>query len=397
MHDDGPSSSPIPARGAGPSRGSGSNLYTLFGMALALAAAAVYYFAFLRPARQRQLEQVARVSSVEGAVKIKSGAAETWSEVTVGQGVRGGDVIETAAESGAELVFNDGGTAKIASESVVRISDESDANWRVQTGQVNFALNRATEIETPTASTRAEANTEGKIDIGAGGDSRYTIFRGKVEITTAQGDLVVLNENEGVQLDGKGKAGPKSALPPAPAPMAPAALAELPFKALPGVTATLEWKPVTGGATYRVAVDYNVRQADLLIAAALDQAGIVASAHDLKGLNPGKYYWRVAGVNSEGLEGAYSKVSVFAVTTAPEPTPEPARARLSVEAVDDLGNVVALRGRTAPGSVVSVEGVELKVQPDGSFSEFLRKTGRVITVKVTGPGGEVAEETRPVS
>ena len=75
-----------------------------------------------------------------------------------------------------------------------------------------------------------------------------------------------------------------------------------------------------GVETYRVAMDYNVTQANLLLSAALDAPGLTEPNHDLVGLDPGKYFWRVAGVNKEGFEGAFSRVSSFSVVK-PEPTP----------------------------------------------------------------------------
>ena len=71
---------------------------------------------------------------------------------------------------------------------------------------------------------------------------------------------------------------------------------------------------------------------------------------------------------------------------------------MRIDPLESMGAVVALRGRAAPGSTVSVDGVDIPVQPDGSFSEFLKRGDRrELTIKVTGPGGEVTEEKRPVS
>jgi hypothetical protein len=45
-----------------------------------------------------------------------------------------------------------------------------------------------------------------------------------------------------------------------------------------------------------------------------------------------------------------------------------------------------------------VDGTPIRVAPDGTFSEFLRRGDRrEVTIKVTGPGGEVTEEKRPLS
>jgi predicted phage tail protein len=101
----------------------------------------------------------------------------------------------------------------------------------------------------------------------------------------------------------------------------------------PEPSAKLSWTEVKGGAAYHVALDYNVTQANLLLSAALEETGVKGTSHDIKGLNLGRYFWRVAAVNKDGLEGAYSRVSHFQVVepevpqAAATPTPETPRPR----------------------------------------------------------------------
>jgi hypothetical protein len=380
---------------------SSANLYTMLGLGLALLAAGAYFFLFLRPARQRALEEIARFSLIEGEVKVKASQTQKWAPAKVKMILRAGDVVQTAPLAGAELAFKTGNIVRLRPDSVVLIGDTADtseATWRVQSGQVNFELAQKTEIATPSATTRTAANSEGNISVEESGDTGIKIFKGSAQVATVTGQNIVLNENEAVKVDAKGQAGKKVVLPVPPQTVAPPTQAELEYKEAPDTVARLEWKPVAGGATYRVAMDYNVVQANLLLSAALDQPGVKGTQHELKGLEPGKYYWRVAGVNEDGVEGKYSKVANFAVVQPPEPTATPTPAEVRIDPLEVMGGVVALRGRAAPGSTVTVDGVEIGIQPDGSFSEFLKRGDRrEITIKVTGPGGEVTEERRPVS
>jgi len=383
---------------------SNANLYSLLGLAFALIAAGAYFFLFLRPAQQRALLEIARFSAVQGDVKVKPEVTQAWTPAKEKMSLRAGDVVQTAPLAGAGLTFKTGNVVRLRPDSVVLIGDgAADAGsqqaWRLESGQANFESSMKTEISTGSATTTTSANSEGNISVEEGGTG-IKIFKGSAEVATTAGDKVTLQENEALKVDAKGKAGKKTVLPTSPQTVAPPALAELVYKKAPDVTTRLEWRPVTGGVTYRVAMDFNVVQADLLLSAALDQPGIPSSHHDLRGLDPGKYYWRVAAVNEEGDEGKYSKVTSFAVVQPPEAavaTPPPA-ADVRIDPVESMGPVVALRGRAAPGSTISVDGIDIPVQPDGSFSEFLKRGDRrEITIKVTGPGGEVTEEKRPVS
>jgi hypothetical protein len=148
-------------------------------------------------------------------------------------------------------------------------------------------------------------------------------------------------------------------------------------------------------------MDYNVTQANLLLSAALDAPGLTSTSHELAGLDPGKYFWRVAGVNREGFEGAYSVLSSFSVVPVAEPvatpTPEEGPA-LSVDPLAVLDAVVQVRGRTKPGASVAVDGRPVKVLPDGSFNEFVRRSGRAeVVVTATAADGTVTEQKLAVS
>jgi hypothetical protein len=192
-------------------------------------------------------------------------------------------------------------------------------------------------------------------------------------------------------------------LPPAPKLLAPILKATLPFASPPEASAELTWEAVVNGDTYHVALDYNVVQAELLLSATLDEPGIRGTSHELQGLDTGRYFWRVAAVNEAGLEGAFSRVSFFSVEPLPEPEPEVvepelALPRLSVAAIEGVGaGVLHVHGRAEPGSTVTVDGYEIAVQPDGSFSEYVKRTGQAeVTVQATGPDGQSTEQARPV-
>ena len=361
-----------------PRRRSNANLYSALGLLVALVSAGVYFFLFLRPAQQRALTEVARFSALDGDVKVKPNATQQWKPAKNAMILASLDVVQTAPQAGAELLFKTGNVVRLRPDSVVLIGDTaetSEATWRVQSGQVNFELTQNTQIATPTATTKTTGNAEGNISVLDGGLTGIKIFKGTAQVATAKGDQITLNENEAVKVDAQGKAGKKSVLPTPPVTVAPPAQAEVPFK-----KSRTRSRGSSGSrcpAAPAIAWPWTTTwsRPNLLLSAALDEPGILAAYHDLKGLDPGKYYWRVAGVNEEGEEGKYSRVSNFVVVQESRPhrhlllRPP----RLSLRAPRGDGSVVALRGRAAPGSTVSVDGIEIRVGPDGSFSEFLKR------------------------
>jgi hypothetical protein len=379
---------------------------SLIGWGLALAAIVAYWYYFVRQPVPQPGQEVAQFTALEGTVRLKPNASEAWEEARRQARLHVGDVVQTEPRSGAEIQFDTGGLVRVRPDSVVYLggsAESSTAAWRVQSGRVNFSVgDRPTEIVTPTARAKAGQNASGNIDVGESGDTGVRIFAGQAEIETTQGQRITLAENEAILVDAAGKASAKVALPPAPRLLAPVFKAELPYVAPPGLTTKLAWEAVPNGGTYHVAIDYNVVQANLLLSAALDEPDVRQTTHELRGLDKGRYFWRVAAVSKEGLEGAYSRVSLFSIVPPASPPPPPPAAppppRLSLAPVEEVAaGIIHVQGRAAPGSTVTVDGHEVNVSPDGSFSEYVRRTDRgKVLVRAKAPDGETREQSRPV-
>ena len=382
---------------------------SLIGWGIAVAAVAAYWYFFVRTPVPKPGQQIARLTAVEGKVRIKPNAKDAWSAATLSDQLHVGDVVQTEARAGAEISFNSGNVVKMRSDAVVYIGGSAEAStsaWRVQSGKINFSVaGESTEIVTPTVRTTASQNASGNIDVGEAGQTGVKIFAGQAELETKQGQRITLAENQAVQVDAAGRAGSTMALPPPPTLIAPAPRARLPVVKPPEPSAQLSWTEVKEGASYHVALDYNVTQADLLISAALEESGIVGTAHDLKGLDPGRYFWRVAAVNKDGLEGAFSRISLFQVVEPDAPraaaTPAPAASAptLVLQAADEVApGVVHVGGRASRGATVTVNGTPVKVLVDGSFGEFVRHGGSgALVVRATAADGQFVEQSRAVA
>ncbi len=382
---------------------------SIIGWGIALASVVAYWYFFVRKPVPKPGQQIARLTAVEGKVKVKPNEKEAWGDARLADQLHVGDVVQTEIRAGAQISFNSGSVVSVRPDSVVYIGGSAEAStaaWRVQSGRVNFSTgDEATEIVTPTVRTTAQQNASGNIDVTDAGDTGVKIFRGQAEVETTQGQKITLSENQAVQVDAAGKAGSTVDLPPPPTLVAPAAKARLPFVAPPEASAKLSWNAVKNGVTYRVAMDYNVTQANLLLSAALDEPGLATTSHEIKGLTVGRYFWRVSAVNKDGLEGASSRVSFFAVVEpevpqpAPTPTPGVKPPALVLQALDEVApGIVHVGGRTDPGATVTVDGTAVKVMPDGSFSEYVRHSGPgEVVVRATGPDGQFTEQSRAVS
>ncbi len=379
---------------------------SIVGWGVAMTSIVAYWYLFERKPVPGPGQQIARLTAVEGKVKVKPHAREAWEIARLSDQLHVGDVVQTEARSGAQISFNSGSVVSVRPDSVVYIGGSAEAStaaWRVQSGNVAFSVgDQATEIVTPTAHTTAQQNSSGNIDVTDEGDTGVKIFRGQAEVETTQGQRITLNENQAVRVDAAGRAGARLDLPPPPTLLAPASKSRLPRVTPPAVSARLSWNAVKNAATYRVAMDYNVTQANLLLSAALAEPGIAGTSHDLEGLNVGRYFWRVSAVSEDGLEGASSRVSFFTIfePEAPQPTPMPGARPpvLVLQAVDEVApGVVHVGGRTDPGATVAVDGNAVSVMPDGSFSEHVRRRGpREVVIRATGADGLFTQQARAV-
>ena len=378
----------------------------LAGWGITVLALAAYWWLFVRRPAPAPGQPIARLTAVEGRVRVKPNARDAWVEARLSGLLHVGDVVQTEARAGAVISFDTGSVVRVRPESIVFLGGSAEAStaaWRVSSGRVNFAVGeRDAEILTPQARARALANAAGQIDVNDSGTG-LKIFRGQAELETTLGQTISLSENQAVQVDASGRAGARLLLPPPPAPLAPAPRAALPFVAPPGAVTTLAWTAAPRAASYRVAMDFNVTQADLLLSAALDLPGLTATRHELSGIDPGRYFWRVAGVTADGLEGAYSRVSLFSVLrpeaprALPSPPPVAAPALVLQEVVRVTSAVVHVSGHADPAAALTVNGTRVAVMPDGSFSEYLQLgAAGVLLVRSTARDGHTSEQRRPV-
>jgi hypothetical protein len=173
-------------------------------------------------------------------------------------------------------------------------------------------------------------------------------------------------------------------------------MAEISYPDPTRATTLLAWKSVPTAVSYHVMVDYSPYFNRPLV----DRKGHGDSSVELRGLDVGKYYWRVAAADKDQREGIFSDFQRFTVTrpsgaaagTGPPPP-------LVIESLDLRQNLLQVKGKTEPGASVTINGQRVDVQGDGGFNEFitLPTAGKqVVTIRSTGINGGVNEQRRPV-
>jgi hypothetical protein len=346
----------------------------------------------------------ARFTALEGSVQVKRSGTLEWLAATRSTVLRQNDLVRTGAGGAAEIEFADGMMIAVRPDSLITI-EESTQNpvsrqqrvaLSIQSGEANFqtasrTIPGSTTISTPTVRTTAERESAGNIQVAESGATGLRFFKGAGEAQTRSGQKIALASNEGVKVDAAGAAGAKTALPTVPQLTAPPHQTEVAYPDLAQGVTLLMWNPVAGASGYRVMVDYSPSFTRPLY----DRHGYKPTQLELRGLDAGSYYWRVAAVDAAGSEGGFSDLWRFTLAKAPASSaPAPA---LSVDSLEIKGNVLHVRGRTEPGATLTVNGERLELQADGAFEEFLTVDAAAsagVVLRSTGTRGGVAELRR---
>jgi hypothetical protein len=392
--------------------------FTVTYRALYLSAAAIIllgalgWFFFLRrapapPPTPAAVETGARFASLEGSVQVKRAGTLEWFQATQAVVLRQNDLVRTGAGSAAEIRFTDGTVFSVRPDSLITIEESSQnlasrqqrVALSIQSGEANFqtAAQQApgsTTISTPTVRTTAQRDTAGNIQVAEDGATGLRIFRGQGEAETRSGQRIALASNQGVNVDAAGAAGPTVALPTTPQLTAPSNGTDIAYPDLARATTLLLWGTVPGASAYRVMVDFSPSFARPLY----DRRAERPTQMELRGLEAGVYYWKVAAVLPGGVEGGFSELWRFTLAKAAQAPSSPPP--LVFEAAELRGNVLHVRGRTDPGAELSLEGVRLEVQPDGTFNEFVTFEGgadATVVLRATGVRGGTVEQRRRVT
>lgn len=347
----------------------------------------------------------ARFTSIEGSVRVKAVGTFEWVGADTSTLLRRGDLVRTNAGAAAEIAFADGTTMQMRPDSLLTIEETGvDPRQRrvavgLSSGDVSYnrpAASGSTQVSTPTVKVTQGGAGRGGLRVAETGETDVRVFSGAgARLETRSGASVELQASEGVRVDASGKAGQKLTLPSTPVLQAPPHQTEISYPDPSRGTTLLAWKDVAGASEYRVMVDFSPYFNRPLVDQKIRETQVA-----LRGLEAGRYYWRVAAVAKDGAEGSFSDFSRFAITRpasgrAGSGPPPP----LVVESLEVRNNILQIKGRSEPGATVTVNSQRVEVQADGSFNEFvtLDKAGpQAVEIRAVGLNGGVVVKRQSV-
>ena len=324
---------------------------------------------------------VAKLASAQGDVRWQSAAAGSWTPARVGLALHPSDTVQTMQGAGAAVRFLGAGgpdeqsaaagqaaVARLGPLTTLRIPEQAPTVTRLRqmSGRLVARLPQSgiqrMEVELPAGTLVLEPRTAGGTSSGAVearvdvNEERTAIsmVEGAARLERTHGGHVSLPEHHFVEVTSggevtqSGRAGAQAELvsPAEGATIRTRRETRFAWAKIPGAqSARVRIRPETG-ATRKVDVPVNQTEATVE-------------------LESGRYSWTVVGiVDGEPMPASAAR----SLTVDLDRTPPPLSLDAPAPGATVSGSSVRVAGRTEPGAKLSVQGRELTVASDGTFS-----------------------------
>ncbi len=347
---------------------------------------------------------VGQFISVGGKVSVQRAGRSEWDSVETQMPVFNGDFVKSGRDGTAEIMFSDGTMYRISPDSLLEIhhkgqqSGDDSGTVTMKVGKVNvFTSGSKSTVETDSA--RTEITSDSQIELGVSENrTEITAFKGSAEVKNPKGQTVRVGPREQVATtDGEGFTA-KVRIPDPPVPIEPAHNSAFELSKNPVIQ--LSWK--VRSETSRIHLQVSRSKHFLGDRIDIDDDSLRKDSARLEAIAPGTYFWRVAGVGSEGVQSEWSAVRRFRIFSherqalLKDHTPP----ELVVNPAQQLGHMFIVEGTTEGGAVVTINGETVEVRSDGHFRKAIemRQNGRAeIVVVAVDPSGNKTERIETVN
>ncbi len=342
--------------------------------------------------------QQARFTALDGTVKVKKSASNTWVNADYNVPLEKGDVLQTGSEGIAKIVFNDGTNYTVKQDTLIVI-EENSANEQQQTNVAVAVSTGTVDLSTATyvegsksqvivAGARASLAPESAAMVHNDPKSdqhEILLKKGSGEVAR-NGETIRLSDWEKVTFKGAGERMSKGKDIGPPAPISPANMAPI-FTTGGATTKDVEfsWTPMANASGYRLRISKNPYFSSTIVDRSVTNADVWVT-----GLGLGAYYWMVQSTDPDGRQSTESEKNRFTIIPKGK---DAVALDLELDPLIQHGHVIEISGKTEVGARVMVNGREVPiVTTDGTFHYFtppLPAGESVITVTAQNSTGGV--------
>jgi len=317
----------------------------------------------------------AQFVSIQGDVEYRRGDGGDWQEARSRVPLKNGDYVRTSDNGSAEVMFNDGTLYTVRQNTQFIVSSARTTDGREEQAiQMEFGwvdLNTAqgtSNVKTPNATARVQQDSEAFVAVDRqSSQGSFGAFSGGIELTAKGGLKREVKALEQVVQTGDLLSEP-APLPGRPGLVTPADNVDLDLDRVPQVALT--WDPVEGAARYAL----QVSRTHLFVENIIDVKNRPGTKATLGLRGEGTFQWRVAAFDKGGVQGPWSKPWKFRVASfrsglgEKDETPP----QLDLQDVKSYGSIFIVDGHSEPGAQVEINGEQVKVAADGSFTKTVQ-------------------------
>jgi len=340
--------------------------------------------------------QQAHFTALDGTVRVKKGNGNSWVKADYNVPLEKGDVVQTASEGMAKVVFNDGTSYTVKQDSLIVI-EENSANDQQQTNVAVAVSTGTVDLSTATYSQGSKsrvivAGATASLAPESTAQVRNDPQKDQHEILMKKGTGEVTRNGETVQLANWEKVSfrateshmEKAKGTGPPTPISPANMAPIFIAGETTKDVEFSWTPMANAVGYRLRISRNPYFSSTLVDKRVNTADVTVTS-----LGEGAYYWVVQSYEASGKESVESEKNRFTIISKGKQTEA---IDLELDPFVQHGHVIEVAGKTQIGARVMVNGREVPmVTTDGTFHYFtppLATGEAVITVTAqTAQGG----------
>ena len=340
--------------------------------------------------------QQAHFTALDGTVRVKKGNGNSWVAADYNIPLEKGDVVQTASEGMAKVVFNDGTSYTVKQDSLIVI-EENSANDQQQTNVAVAVSTGTVDLSTATysqgsksqvivagatASLAPESTAQVHNDPKA--DQHEILMKKGTGEVSRNGETVQLANWEKVSFQAAETHMEKAKGTGPPTPISPANMAPIFTSGEATKDVEFSWTAMANAVGYRLRISRNPYFSSTLVDKKVNTADVTVTS-----LGEGAYYWVVQSYEASGKESVESEKNRFTIIAKGKQTEA---IDLELDPFIQHGHVIEVTGKTQIGARVMVNGREVPmVSTDGTFHYFtppLTTGEAVITVTAqTAQGG----------
>jgi quercetin dioxygenase-like cupin family protein len=340
--------------------------------------------------------QQAHFTALDGTVRVKKGNGNSWVAADYNIPLEKGDVVQTASEGMAKVVFNDGTSYTVKQDSLIVI-EENSANDQQQTNVAVAVSTGTVDLSTATYSQGSKSQvivagataslapeSTAQVHNDPKSDQHEILMKKGTGEVSRNGETVQLANWEKVSFQAAETHMEKAKGTGPPTPISPANMAPIFTSGEATKDVEFSWTPMANAVGYRLRISRNPYFSSTLVDKRVNTADVSVTS-----LGEGAYYWVVQSYEASGKESVESEKNRFTIIPKGKQTEA---IDLELDPFIQHGHVIEVTGKTQIGARVMVNGSEVPmIGTDGGFHYFTPPlpTGEaVITVTAqTAQGG----------